>query len=309
MMRKWGDFVHEGSVPEELTKEHPIIAIYGGYQVGKSTLLNCLLGQYIALAGKGLATTTLASRYRYGKYNRIRYRTKPDSTYGGDLCQTTLEQIRDRKCLGNIDMESGFHLEVETPAGILKKCDIVDTPGYNASEQDNVTALNAMSHIHYSLFVIPNRGLSQPEQDLLLKLSRNGIPVSILMNCSIGRREERWIPEHEINLEYVQECENWLSSMNVDPVPVMGKKVYLCNFLFYWSQMQDFTLSIPDIDRPDTVQRHIVKTLQEEGYGTGRDTIIRLSGVCGLIDALTERVLGYDSITHSIGGRKHEPIL
>ena len=68
--------------------------------------------------------------------------------------------------------------------------------------------------------------------------------------------------------------------------------------------MQDFELSIPDIDRPDTVQRHIVKTLQEEGYGADRDTIIRLSGVCELIHALEEQVLGYDSITHRIGGRR-----
>lgn len=300
-MRKWGDFVNEGAVPKELTKERPIIAIYGGYQVGKSTLLNCLLGKYVALAGKGLATTALASRYRYGNDSLVRYRTKPDSIYGGDLQRATLAQIRDRNFLKNIDMESGFHLEIETPAKILDKCDIVDTPGYNASEQDNVTAMKAMSHVHYVLFVMPNRGLSQPEKELLLKLSKDAIPVSILMNCSLGRREERWIPGHEINQEYVRECENWLSSMNVAPVPIMGKNVYLCNFLFYWSQTQEFELSIPDIDRPDTVQCHIVKTLQEEGYGTDRDTIIRLSGVCELMDALTEQILRYDSITHSMG--------
>ena len=303
-MRKWGDYVNEGVVPEELTKENPIIAVCGGYQVGKSTLLNCLLGQDVALTGKGIATTALVSRHRYGNCNFLRYRTKSDSAYEGSLQPTTLEQIRDRIFIEKVDMESGFHLEIETPADILKKCDIVDTPGYNASEQDNVSTLNAMSHIHYVLFVIPNRGLDQQEKEFLLKLSRDRIPVSILMNCSRGRREERWIPENEINLEYVQECENWLSSMNVVPVPIMGKKVYLCNFLFYWSQMQDFELSIPDIDRPDTVQRHIVKTLQEEGYGADRDTIIRLSGVCELIHALEEQVLGYDSITHRIGGRR-----
>ena len=32
-MREWRDFVEEGAVPKELTEEHPIIAIYGGYQV------------------------------------------------------------------------------------------------------------------------------------------------------------------------------------------------------------------------------------------------------------------------------------
>lgn len=78
-MREWRDFVEEGAVPKELTEEHPIIAIYGGYQVGKSTLLNCLLGQYVALVGKGIATTALVSRYRYGRCSILRYRTRPAS--------------------------------------------------------------------------------------------------------------------------------------------------------------------------------------------------------------------------------------
>lgn len=146
--------------------------------------------------------------------------------------------------------------------------------------------------------------MSQPEKELLLKLSRENIPVSVLMNCSLGRREERWIPLHEINLQYVKECENWFSAINVDPVPIAGKKVYLCNFLFYWSQMPDFALSMPDIDRPDSVQRHIISTLQEEGYKTDRETIRKLSGVDELVDTLTKLVRGYDPITHQIGGRR-----
>ncbi len=308
-MRKWSDYCNYGIIPKELTKELPIVSIYGGYQVGKSTLLNCLLGRYISLAGKGLATTALASRYRYGEYNQLCYRTKPDSPYEGDLKETTLEEIRNRDFINNVDLKSGFHLEAKTPVDLLKLCDIVDTPGYNASEQDNTTALNAMKHIHYVLFVVPNRGLSQPEKELLLQLQQNKIPVSILMNCSCGRREERWIPENEINEDYVRECESWLSSMNINPVPIAGKKVYLCNFLFYWSQMQEFSLSIPDIDHPDTVQKHIVSVLREEGYSTDKDTILKLSGVYEILKEIEHQVNGYDALTHRIGVEKYEPIL
>lgn len=64
-MRRWYDFCQNGSVPVEVTREKPIIAIYGPFQTGKSTLLNCLLGRYTALTGKGIATTVLTARCRW----------------------------------------------------------------------------------------------------------------------------------------------------------------------------------------------------------------------------------------------------
>ena len=297
-MWKWSDFVDGGVIPIELTRERPILALYGEYQVGKSTFLNCLLGHYIALAGKGLSTTSLVSRYRYGQDNTLRYRTKPDSPFEGELKVTTIDEVRKKTFLDQVDMSSGFHLEVETPVELLRSCDIVDTPGYNASERDNLTAINTLGHIHYILFVIQNRGLSQLERELILKLFRMDIPFSIIMNCSIGRREERWIPEHEINQNFLDECENWLSAMKIQPMPIAGKKVFICNVLFYWSQMPDFVSSMPDIDRPDTVQKHILQTLKEEGYQADRETILELSGVRRLVQALSERIDRYDPVTH-----------
>lgn len=295
-MRGWADYVRQGSIPEDLTREKPIIALYGGYQVGKSTLMNCLSEKYVSLAGKGLATTSLTSRYRYGKRDTLRYQ----SVQGG-LRDTSLAEIRNRDFIQNIDTRCGFSLEAETSAEILRLCDIVDTPGYDASGEDNAVALRALGHIHYILFVIPNRGMTQTEKELLLTITRQGIPVSILMNCSVGRREERWIPEHEWNKEIAAFCESWLTSMDISPIPIGGNHVYLCNFLFFWSQMEDFQRSVKDIDRPDTVHRHIAATLSEEGYGNSREEIIRLSGVRELVNSLTNLVNGYDPISHQIG--------
>lgn len=295
-MRSWADFVRQGSIPEDLTREKPIIALYGGYQVGKSTLMNCLSEKYVSLAGKGLATTSLTSRYRYGNRDTLRYQ----SVQGG-LRDTSLAEIRNRDFIRNIDTRCGFSLEAETSAKILRLFDIVDTPGYDANDEDNAVALRALGHIHYMLFVVPNRGMTQAEKELLLTISRREIPVSILMNCSVGRREERWIPEHEWNKEIAASCESWLTSMGISPIPIKGNAVYLCNFLFFWSQMEDFQRSVKDIDQPDTVHRHIAATLSEEGYGNSREEIIQLSGVRELVNSLTSLVSGYDPISHQIG--------
>lgn len=300
-MRNWADFVSEGNVSAKFTEEHPILAVMGGYQVGKSTLLNCLLNHYIALAGKGLATTSLASRYKYGDSNIIEYRTKPESIYGGDLHRTTLDIIREKDFIKNVDLKSGFHIEARVPAELLRYCDIVDTPGYNANTQDSSIAINTLSHINYILFVIPNRGLNQPEKELLTTFRDNHIPFSLLMNCSIGRREERWIPDNSINAEIAEESERWLSAMGINPIPIDGEKVYICNLLFYWSQIEEYTKSLNDIDRPDTVFKHIIGIMKEEGYGTGSEDIKRASRFIGLHESLKKILISYDPLTHRIG--------
>ena len=61
MLRTFSDYFNEGYIPKELVEEKPRIALYGCFQVGKSTLINCLMNHYVALTGKGLATTSLVS--------------------------------------------------------------------------------------------------------------------------------------------------------------------------------------------------------------------------------------------------------
>ena len=65
-MLSWSYYNDAGYLSAELVAENPRIALYGFFQVGKSTLINCLLNHYAALTGKGLATTSLTARYRYG---------------------------------------------------------------------------------------------------------------------------------------------------------------------------------------------------------------------------------------------------
>lgn len=193
-MRKWSDFIKEGHISADFAKERPIIAIYGNFQIGKSTFLNCLLGHYWALAGKGRSTTALTTRYRYNSEMKLKYRSKQ-----GELYPVTLEEIRESSFVEKVNIESGFHIESWADSSFLEICD---------------------------------------------------------------------------------------------------KLIYPCNFLFYWSQMPEFELSKKDIDRPDTVIKHIKGLLEEEGYKTDADTIKELSSIPMLMEALKERITNYNPITH-----------
>lgn len=292
-MRRWYDFCQNGSVPVSVTREKPIIAIYGPFQTGKSTLLNCLLGRYTALTGKGLATTALTARYRWGSTPQLRYRE-----LSGDLLPTTMEQIHDPAFIENVLQNHGFHIEANAPAVLLEHCQIVDTPGFNACSADTTAAMSILDEVHYVLFVVPNRSFSQAEKKLLQELAQKKIPITILMNCIQGRREERWIPDHIINREIMEENESWLRSENILVHPIGDRLVYPCNFLFYWSQQQGFAESMRYIDRPDTVQKHIHELLREEGILSARESIIDLSGVPQLKDWLIQKIQGYDPILH-----------
>lgn len=159
-------------------------------------------------------------------------------------------------------------------------------------------ALSALPHVNYILYVMTNRGFSQIDKELLTKLFEQKIPISILMNCNQGRREERWIPCHEINQEIMEQNVSWLQSAGILVFPIAGKLIYPCNFLFYWSQMPEFELSKKDIDRPDTVIKHMKGLLEEEGYKTDADTIKELSSIPMLMEALKERITNYNPITH-----------
>lgn len=194
--------------------------------------------------------------------------------------------------------ETYQHIETNAPAELLKHWQIVDTPGFNACSVDTNTAMCVLDEVNYVLFVAPNRGFNQTEKQFLQELTQRNIPVSVLMNCNQGRREERWIPSHAINREILEENENRLRSEHIQVHPIKNQIIYPCNFLVYWAQQPDFAESMPYIDRPETVQRHIRELLQEEGLSSARESIIDLSGIPLLKEWLIRKIQGYDPILH-----------
>ena len=291
-MISWSGYVKEGHIPSWLVKEKPIIALYGCFQTGKSTLINCLLGRYVALTGNGLATTALTARYRYGTDEKTQYRR-----VDGSLSDITLEELNNKSSLSDVCSDGSFHIEARVPGDILEHCDIVDTPGFNSTnEEDTAVALGALENIHYCLFVIPNDGLQNKDQEMLKMLSSRGVPISVIMNC---RKYDTWLPSHPLNQEILSENQSWLVNNNINLLPLGGKKIFPCNALFYWSQQADFEKSKAFVDKRGTLQKRIRKFLVDEDENYSAESVVALSEVPTLIESLKAKIRAYDPVTHS----------
>lgn len=291
---QWKDYARQGGFGGALVGEKPIIGVYGMFQTGKSTLINCLLDDYVALTGQGLSTTSLTARFRYREAPELKYRS-----LSGKLAPTTIEEINAPGFVDRVKMDSVFQIEAKLPAALLRKCDIVDTPGFNANEQDTRVAANTLEEIHYVIFVVPNRSLYQYEKSVLLEIFRWKKPVLLLMNCSQGRGTEMWMPESAQNRIIREGIEGWIDSTGFRTEMINGCKVFPCNFLFYWYCQAAFDKSVSYIYRPGTIGSHIRSAMAFEDVSFSREMAVQTSGVPELIRFLTERTEQYDALTHT----------
>lgn len=293
-MKSWKDYIDGGYIPSTLFEEKPIIALYGLFQTGKSTLINCLFNHYVALTGKGMATTSLTARYRYNENEKLQYRRT-----NGELKDITLAELNEMTFRDDICSNGSFHLEARIASSILQYCDIVDTPGFDANVSDTKVALSILENVHYCLFVIPNRELLMQEKNLLTELNSKGVSISVIMNCSLGRSKPKWLPSNKVNQEILKQNKSWFLSVGIKLLPLNGEEIFPCNALFYWSQQKEFPKSIPFIDAPEYVMEDINHVLHN--YESDSAQIIAQSRIPSLIDGLKAQIKTYDPVTHKWG--------
>ena len=126
--------------------------------------INCFTGRYAALTSRDLATTSLTARYRYGDFYSVQI-----SLASGELQNITLDKLFKSKNFEEITSGSRFNIEARLPAEFLKYCDIVDTPGFNANNDDNTRALSILENVNYCLYIIPNKNLTEINKNITRK--------------------------------------------------------------------------------------------------------------------------------------------
>jgi tetratricopeptide (TPR) repeat protein len=115
-----------------------LLAIAGEFNAGKSTLLNALVGE--AVAPMGVTPTTAAVNvFLYGARRAARVIARDGSAMEVDFAEVA-RFIDRRRGAGAASVR---HVEIVWPAEPLREVSLVDTPGFNAAEEEHEAVARA----------------------------------------------------------------------------------------------------------------------------------------------------------------------
>ncbi len=155
----------------------PQIAIVGEFQIGKSTLVNCLLRKKVATVGEGLPTTMLPIKYCYGEEEKVV--GKNNSTI---KVETTLANFMDPAM--SSEWLNCNTVEIFLRNQVLETMNIIDTPGLDANEQDTNNAILATQMADMAILLM-TKGFPAGKQSFIEFIRQVLIdrPYILLLNC------------------------------------------------------------------------------------------------------------------------------
>ena len=223
----------------------PRIGIVGGFQYGKSTLINCLLQDRVAISGVGIATTKQVTRYYFAANPILKAFKKNSSTPYISKKNITRESMED------IIKESDISFcEIGLPCPLLMHIELWDTPGFNANDRDNEVTSTFFEKLDYA-FVLISGDLTQPDIETLHLISNNKVPYTVLYN---SKDEDRWEPGTENNKRIRNNCIARMKQLGFGSsisIPGQGN-VFAINTAWSWydivrlQKKTDFMLSAPE---------------------------------------------------------------
>jgi hypothetical protein len=203
----------------------PKAVVVGCFQNGKSTLVNCLLDDYVSPTGIGLPTTHLTTTYTYGELEIVNLKHSDGTEHLTDLAGFLQKYEQ-----GQLQAFTSVSIMLWKP--LLEYIDLMDTPGLDAGNLDTNRALTAIEEADFAILILSNRGLRQVEQDVLRKINRAGKPCSVLFNCT---DLQRWDPASDSNHNIVAEIQAAILQMGLKPFEVVpGFPVWRCNLAWFW---------------------------------------------------------------------------
>lgn len=208
----------------------PRVALVGTFQVGKSTLINCLLARNVADMGEGLPTTHVIATYRFASTEVVHL--YPD---GSDRAlKMEMPKYRQAHADRTDDFSNLARVEFDLDRERLREVEMVDTPGLDASggqgSRDTRMTEQVLGEADLFVFVTSNRQLSEPEVRLARQIADTRKPFVVVMNCMSERRHYN----AEVNGKTAAAIAASLDSAGLKPFCVNEEAVWRCNVLWYW---------------------------------------------------------------------------
>lgn len=213
------------------------IGIIGGFQNGKSTFVNCLLDDMVArTGGYGLSVTSINTIYKYGEVQNVSYISNNNQTSQSGLsyffsCDSYPKQTK--------------QIVVSLWKPILNNINIIDTPGFNANEEDTSMATASLLDIDIAVLIIENKGISKTELNILSLLRNYHIPFYVIMNCR-DHMGDSWRPKSTFNDNIAKKIIEKIHEQGLKPVPIHNIEIWQTNLIWFWFASEQFLSETED---------------------------------------------------------------
>lgn len=188
----------------------PTVGIAGTFQVGKSCLINLLLGQICTPVGDGLFSKTKAQIiFRYGLDEYVVF-----ENCDGSYIISNIEEF-----VKNYDSYTSYSkILVYLNSQILQNIDFVDIPGINANEEEDSIAYSAFDSLDHVIIVNKNtRSIDAVIINLIRYLNERNIPYTYVINCFYETGAiQRWDPLNKYNKDQLAHAEAKIATRTSD---------------------------------------------------------------------------------------------
>ena len=238
------------------------IAIFGSFQNGKSTLVNCLTNSNMSeVGGMGVSVTHTNIRYTLGTSENITIVAED----GKRETMSKMQYYSSRKSI------IANEIIIESKCQSLKYFDIIDTPGFNANAHDTNMAEKLYEEVDFAILLLRNKGISEQEKTIAMQLTRHNIPFTCIINC-FDEIFDNWNPCTEQN-EIIKK--NILAELEINSIKPIGKlkvkPVYVVNLMWYW-----LSLGVKSQNRSILLCEKKIKSFWDEIIGTTEYSATRL---------------------------------
>jgi len=174
------------------------IALTGGFQQGKSLLVNCLLGRRVAAVGNGLRTTPWPVWYQWGDEEKVEFFDRQGRLIhpqAGDKQIVSVSRFLDLINDGDGKLDANIaKVRVSLAEERLKHVVLIDTPGINHDADDDAVGKETTGVADLVLFLAANRSLSQREVKFIREIGQHLRPLVVVFNCADGYGSDGWSP-------------------------------------------------------------------------------------------------------------------